>query len=150
MKAASLISVILCFPALLSPQQITPMNIAAPADHPGQKMLMLNHHDLLLTQLKAWQDGYELARDVACETTPNAAKESCEEFRVHVEPETGTDSETIRLHLYYRVTGRPSDRYLKSKADTEVANFLLFTSKIGPKWLKWERRDNGDAAEALK
>lgn len=110
-------------------------------------MLMLNERDLLLLQLKSWQEGREIGQGAACLSIPEATKESCESTGVHLEPEQGSDTETILLHVYYRVNGSTMDKYVKSKADMLCADLPLFMGKIGPKWLKWERRDNGGPVE---
>ena len=120
MKAASLLLLVLCFPALLSPQQITPMNIAAPPGHPGQQLLMVSQRDLLLLQARAWQEGRELEVDAACKNAAWMKKDSCEEFRIHIEPENGSDSETILLHLYYRIDGTDGDQFRKLRADSDA------------------------------
>jgi hypothetical protein len=150
MKAARLIALVLCFPALLSTQQITPMNIAVAPGHPGQKLLMLSHRDLLLVQARAWEEGIEMDRESECRKWPGMTEKSCEAIKVHVEPEAGSDSETILLHSYYRVDETPagSTRYLQANNYADLIKTEI--GSIGPKWLKWERRDNGAPAEMLR
>jgi len=136
----------ICLPLLVAPQQVTPMDIPVPSGHPGQKQLMLSYRDFLLVQMKAWVDGRELERDEACP----GSKETCAHMRVHLEPEQGSDSETILLHAFYRSNGTKADEYLKSKADIYCADTKLFMGTVAPKWLKWERRDNNGQTQPLK
>ncbi|HEX3091223.1 MAG TPA: hypothetical protein VHW72_01305 [Candidatus Angelobacter sp.] len=150
MKAATLLAV-LCFPLLLSSQQALPMNIPAPPDHPGQKLLMVSHRDLLLFQMQAWIAGYQAAEELYCRARPEMKADPDACARVRIEAETGSDDETCRLHAYFPETGdKVKDPLFKSEADLYAVIFKAQFESKSPKWLKWERRDNAGPTVALK
>lgn len=127
------------------------MTFPAPPDHLGQKMLMVSHRDLLLIQIQSWTSGYEAFQEMACRARPEMkdGQEACSAIRV--EPEAGTDSETIRFHAYYPVTGtKVKDDISNASAGLDMAVFKSQFKAISPEWLKWERRDNGGSIEILK
>jgi hypothetical protein len=86
-----------------------------------------------------------MATQASCENLPGNTRESCTAISVHIEFEVGSDSETIRIHAYYSDT-----KLNKSSADVVSTTAKISFSKLGPKWLKWERRDNGGSIESMK
>ena len=143
MKVAILL-VFLYSSALLIPQQISSVG-NTPPDHPGQKALMLSQRDLYLVQTQSWLAGYEASQLGECQAKQIKA-EVCESQ--HIEAEQGSDPETIRLHAYYPAT--QGNNLAKPDADAKVALIHFLFGAAAPKWLKWERRDNGGAIEAMK
>lgn len=100
--------------------------------------------------MRSWEEGIEMARDSECRTWPAMDETSCKAIKVHIEPEAGSDSETILLHAYYRLDQTPAGSTRFLQASNYITLLKTELGSIGPRWLKFERRDNGEPPEPIK
>jgi hypothetical protein len=129
--------------------QQTPDPNPAFVTHPGMAPVVINERDLWALQLTAWEEGYELHQQSSCERN-GYSHDFCYDRIFRIEVEEGGDTETIRLHITYKLIPDIPDTSMAQSARDRAKTIHAGWSRITPKWLKWEVRINKGAVERLK